>query len=284
MSNFTLPKINFNNIQIPDSNTKTIKSTKSTTPPKAPPQKLPTPDIQHELCKLRELHPKGITNVMVFDTETSALKDGHILQMSYILYNITTNTIVKTVDRIIRIDASVVISEGSYNVHHIDFAKCQRSGVPIVDALKEFYTDYVEHTDMIIGHNIKYDTNMMNLEMRRNWKALQETHPHALNLFTIGFYTEYNKSVLCTMNTTKMYYADQRYHEGKQFYYWKSPKLVELHERLYPTVSKAQRENLHNSLMDCLVTLQCYVKLWHMTEVKDSDYDKIVTSVKKSIY
>jgi len=67
--------------------------------------------------------------VLVFDTETTGLQEKsasiydkskwpYIVQLSYILYDLSSNSaLIK--DNYIAIDGSIVISQESYDIHHI---------------------------------------------------------------------------------------------------------------------------------------------------------------------
>jgi DNA polymerase III epsilon subunit-like protein len=70
-------------------------------------------------------------NVLVFDTETTGLPKSkiinpdtlhlwpHIVQLSFVIYDICTNTIVEAKDYIIKVDKSVIIDEESTKIHGI---------------------------------------------------------------------------------------------------------------------------------------------------------------------
>ena len=86
--------------------------------------------------------------VLVFDTETTGLPEKgasiydkdkwpHIIQISYILYDLSTN-LVLVKDNYIKIDDSTIIDPESFNIHHISREMLNEKGINIVVALKEF--------------------------------------------------------------------------------------------------------------------------------------------------
>jgi hypothetical protein len=50
--------------------------------------------------------------------------------------------------------------------------------------------------------------------------------------------------------------------------YIKFPTLCELYEKLFHT----KPENLHNSMMDVLVCLRCYLKMVHNIDMSDGEF------------
>ena len=86
--------------------------------------------------------------ILVFDTETTGLQEKgasiydkskwpYIIQLSYILYDISNNSsLIK--NNYIKLDESVAISQESFNIHNISREILHEQGINIVDALKEF--------------------------------------------------------------------------------------------------------------------------------------------------
>ncbi len=119
--------------------------------------------------------------LLLFDTETTGLPPKfeskvnernvllwpHILQFSYVLFDTETNTVVKKIDSIIKIPAAIIINQDSVNIHKITREKSDLEGVSIVPVIEEFMSD-LEDSDLLIGHNIEFDLNMIYAAIMRN--------------------------------------------------------------------------------------------------------------------
>jgi DNA polymerase III epsilon subunit-like protein len=116
----------------------------------------------------------------VFDTETTGLPKSkiindlslslwpHIVQFSYIIYDTELKKIVKTVDLVIRIPENINISDEVSDIHGITNFISQTSQYKIEDALIHFSNDYLNYgIDLIIGHNLSFDINMLRVELMR---------------------------------------------------------------------------------------------------------------------
>ena len=229
--------------------------------------------------------------VMVFDVETNGLlnlKRGlpclddcpHILQLSYAIYDMKYNRIVKTVDSYVNIPEHISISQEVTKINGITKDKC-RSGYPIVEILTEFYKDF-HKCSACIAHNYQFDSNMMNIEFQRSWPSLFEYYPYALSLFQPVYMKHLQMRGKCTMvenvNTCKLPQINSRFQpkEGQTPSY-KWPTLVELHKHLFKEEPKCI---MHNSMMDVLVTLRCYLQLENNTSFTDSEFQALVDKTK----
>ena len=109
--------------------------------------------------------------VIVFDTETTGLirdeEFPYILQLSYVVYNTTVNSIVTIEDDYIKIPHEVVISEESKGVHGITRELCNDKGISIQEALHKF-NRYLIMSDKVVGHNVEFDIKMVLAEAYRN--------------------------------------------------------------------------------------------------------------------
>jgi DNA polymerase III subunit epsilon len=193
--------------------------------------------------------------ILVFDTETTGLPIGknpsiitthlwpHIVQLSYILYDIELQTILDFVDVIIKLPKGVYISEESENIHRISNKICQEQGVDIVYELKLF-NDILNKADIVIGHNISFDKRMIMVECIRN--KLQQNFTKNTN----------RKPEYCTMKkSVDLCKIVAIGNNGDQYY--KYPKLIELYKYLFNSVP----DGLHNSMIDVLACLRCYGKI-----------------------
>lgn len=164
--------------------------------------------------------PKYHRRVMVFDTETSGLmpkhKFGtpfppmeeypHIMQFSWIVYNISANSIEEVVDEYVRIPDSAPINPESMKVHGITREISKEKGKSISQLLVKFYAAYMK-CDCIIAHNLRFDGEMVRKEMWRNRKDLEKIVPKdRVNLmcgvFTAKFNAAYHIDTFCTMMNT----------------------------------------------------------------------------------
>ena len=200
--------------------------------------------------------------VIVFDTETTGLPERnapftstnkwpYIIQLSYALYDISTNNIYIN-DGYIKIDDNIEISKESQKIHGITKEKLDNEGMNIKYALMQFNNMFCD-ADLVIGHNLEFDKNMIIVESLRNnidqYFTYYETKNH-----------KFKKPEYCTMkNTAKFCGIIKTNKLGKE--YFKYPKLIELYRRLFP--QEKDPKNLHNSLFDILVTLRCYLKYKH---------------------
>ena len=222
--------------------------------------------------------------IITFDTETTGLPKikmitektlhlwPHIVQFSYVIYNNETNTVLKTVDRIIKIPDNIVISEENSNIHGITDTMSKTSGVDIIHVLSEFMEDY-NNVDIVVAHNMEFDYNIIKVELMRqiyndNQPASEkEKLTQDLNCFKAS------KKLCCTMQESlEICNIKALSKDGKE--YVKFPSLSELHKHLFNVVPK----NLHNSLNDVLICLRCFYKM-HF----DVDIVVVNEQVRKSI-
>ena len=220
--------------------------------------------------------------IAVFDTETTGLPKSkiindlslvlwpHIVQFSYIIYDTELQKIIKTVDLIIRIPENINISDEVSNIHGITNFISQTSEYKIEDALIHFSRDYLNYNiDLIVGHNLSFDINMLKVELMREisiqqnllykkmfsqlFEDLNDMKPESPEL-----YCTMQKSIeLCNLKMKTKY--------GKE--YVKFPKLSELHMKLF----NSSPRNLHDSLNDVLICLRCYYMLEYKVDIIEID-------------
>lgn len=198
--------------------------------------------------------------VLVFDTETTGLPTGrnpsildtpqwpYIVQLSYIIYDISKNLIIETFDNVINLKDDVEITEDSTKIHGITKEICKSIGVPIKPALEKFNAA-IQTVDKVIGHNLSFDKRVIMVECIRN------------NVQQHFNFRQYKIPDYCTMmNSIDICKIEMTNASGKK--YFKYPKLSELHDNLFGEIPNG----LHNSFVDILICLRCYVKL-------TNDYD-----------
>ena len=207
--------------------------------------------------------------VLVFDTETTGLPEKgasiydkskwpYIVQLSYILYDLSANS-AQITDNYIAIDGSIVISQESYEIHHISREILDVQGINIVEALKGF-NECLNVCDVVVGHNISFDKRLIFVEcFRHNIKQYFTDFKHNVMI---------HKAEYCTMKNTTEFCKLERLSVSNQVYY-KHPKLSELYTILFP--NEQLPKNLHNSLVDVAMTLRCYLKYVHNFDIKGAN-------------
>lgn len=189
--------------------------------------------------------------VLVFDTETNGLPESrtakifdtekfpYILQLSYIIYDILDNKIIKVSDHYVN---NVDFSPDAYKINKITREMID-NGKNIKDVLNDFI-DSIKICDILVAHNCNFDKKIIMVECVRNQIL------YKLN------YNIKNKSNFCTMiNSTNLCKLPSNFKNGN----FKFPKLNELYHYLFN--ENIQCDNLHNSLVDCIFTTKCYIKL-----------------------
>ena len=191
--------------------------------------------------------------VLIFDTETTGLPKGrpaitdsakwpHIIQLSYILYDLEEHKILVNHDHIIKLDDSVELTEGSFKMHGISKEQSKREGITIDSAL-ELFNICLKKTNILVAHNISFDKNMILAECARN--TIQ-------SCFSKYKYLEY-----CTMKHSTELCNIETVSKVTNRTFVKFPTLTELHLKLFETTP----EGTHNSYVDILVCLRCFYKL-----------------------
>lgn len=205
--------------------------------------------------------------VLVFDTETTGLpkrneKGGspsiydskswpHIIQLSYILYDTESNKILINHDHVIRLDDDVEISEKSIEMHGISRQISKRKGIEIEEALELFHICMM-NSDMIIAHNIAFDRQMILVECIRN----KRSGP---------FKFKSPEQFFCTMKSTVDLCKIEAISKKNGEKYYKFPTLTELHYHLFGS----NPQNTHNSLVDILICLRCFVFLIRDVDIRE---------------
>jgi DNA polymerase III epsilon subunit-like protein len=185
--------------------------------------------------------------ILIIDTETTGLPKNrvsiynseswpYIIQLSFILFDVDNLNIIYKFDEYIKISENIDISEESIKIHKITRNKINSSGIDIKYALNTLNI-ILEMTDLIIGHNISFDKQMLMVEFIRN--NILSNLSHQKYFCTMRKYTNLCKIQKSTSKSTSQY---------------KFPKLSELYETLFITTPK----ELHNSYNDILICLRCY--------------------------
>lgn len=235
--------------------------------------------------------------VIVFDTETTGLPSTktitstnlhmwpHILQFSYVIYDTVLNSIIEIKDSVVRVDDDIKISKESTNIHGITNQMCEEIGVSIFTILDEFFY-YLKDCDMLIGHNISFDLNMIEVELmriicdKRNDHNNNNDNENEKIKSAMDFKQKLSnyKNIYCTLNESIQLCNIQAVSKyGKT--YLKFPKLSELHVKLFDSEPK----NLHNSLNDVLITLRCYMKIEYDIDLLEESNSFKVIAIKNKL-
>ena len=280
--------------------------------------------------------PKYHHRVMVFDTETTGLmprhKAGtpfppteaypHIMQFSWIVYNVMDNKIEEIVDEYVKIPENVPISPESIQVHGITREIANEKGKSITSLLAKFFVAYMK-CDCIVAHNLQFDSEMVRKEMWRNRVELEMklANKDRVNMmcgiFTKKFNAVYHIDTFCTMmNTiqfcgidfaaklpelkceqnlvidvssvdvssdkvdaplvdaslnpmlTEVVFVTEQKTSRKKF-----PKLNELYSKLFDTPLPM---DMHNSIVDVLVCLRCFLKVRSAKEMSEEEFLELI--------
>jgi DNA polymerase III epsilon subunit-like protein len=212
------------------------------------------------------------TKLLIFDVETTGLlpKAGepnpHIIQFSFILYNLDINIIEETHNYYICVGPDVVISPKITELTGITREMCDTKGIHIVDALLHFSRAYDQATK-VIAHNHSFDSALIKIEVERN-----RDHPRA-NFVKMFQPDGPSKIQFCTMRSS-VNICNIMVEKPGQKPYKKWPTLLELYRHLFASTP----DNLHNSIVDVLVCMRCFLKLYYNRDMGDAAFDLLVAA------
>jgi DNA polymerase III epsilon subunit-like protein len=202
----------------------------------------------------------------------------HIVQFSYIIYDISDNEICVIEDNIIRVADDVEISAESSAIHGITNEISKSGGVDLNQVLSGFF-GALKNVDILVGHNISFDINVVVVELLRIIYNQSNTVPadELLSYKTYLHMLNNYQNIHCTMqNSIDMCGIKVMGKNGRE--YNKFPKLSELHQKLFGSVPN----NLHNSLNDILITLRCYIMITLKMDVLETcDKFKTMSRVRR---
>lgn len=248
--------------------------------------------------------------ILVFDVETTGLlpksptvvnpegidPNPYIIQFSFILYNLQTRSIERKHD--FYINPPIDIPEKITEITGITKEMCVEKGVPLILALDCFYECYTM-SNTVIAHNMAFDSAMVKIELERNKEEIELLAYYCFNLFDATFEQSRGIDRFCTMRystnicnimvsrepkapkepkeilevsqdqsvVTKEVSQDPKVPTK----YKKWPTLLEFHQHLFNSVP----ENLHNSIVDVLVCLRCFLKSYKRIVIEDAEFEQM---------
>ena len=218
--------------------------------------------------------PTYLRRFLVFDVETTGLlpysrKGGvavpiteypHILQLSFAIYDLSQKQVIRKYDAYVDVPDHVVISEFITNLTGITKEKCKREGRPIVEVLEQFYEAYM-FCEGLVAHNMDFDEKMILVELERNREAVLAKAPYCFMTFNPMYEKVHGIERYCTMKKgTDICNILVESKTAGRPPSKKWPKLNELYGKLF---EGATVDGLHNSMIDVLTCLRCYLKMRH---------------------
>jgi DNA polymerase III epsilon subunit-like protein len=220
----------------------------------------------------------------------------YILQLSYIVYNIGQHKVEETYNTYIRVSPEIEISEKITEITGITRETCDKRGVHMVEVLSNFYEALVS-CDCAVAHNLEFDKEMIQIELKRNAGELARIFPTKIcNDFANMFSSPNTPELVCTMmmginicsimvdrpgSEKKISTLDESTTSlapvsiptaPKKSQYKKFPRLNELYEKLF----RETPQNLHNSLIDSLVCLRCFLHMRFHMEIPPVRFDHLM--------
>ena len=212
------------------------------------------------------------TRYLIFDVETTGLlprsqKNGvvvpiseypHILQISFAVYDITEKKIIREYDAYVKVAEDVVIPDEVTKLTGISREMVTEKGRSIVDVLEKFYEMYM-FCHGLVAHNMEFDEKMILVELERNRERIMKVAPYCFHTFNNTFEKVHGIERFCTMKKgTDLcnIMVPSKLPNGKPRKKW--PRLGELYQQLFPGENV---EGFHNSMVDVLACLRCFMKM-----------------------
>jgi DNA polymerase III epsilon subunit-like protein len=217
----------------------------------------------------------------------------YIIQFSFILYNLQTRSIERKHD--FYINPPIDIPEKITEITGITKEMCVEKGVPLILALDCFYECYTM-SNTVIAHNMAFDSAMVKIELERNKEEIELLAYYCFNLFDATFEQSRGIDRFCTMRYSTnicniMVSRVSKEPNVKDIQsinatavsqdpivpvkipakYKKWPTLLEFHQHLFNSIP----ENLHNSIVDVLVCLRCFLKSYKRIVIEDAEFEQM---------
>lgn len=151
---------------------------------------------------------------MVFDVETTGLLPKvdpvtkshptldyfpHIIQFSWVVYDLATNMIDKRCNYYIRLPKNVLVTNEITDLTGITQDMCN-AGVDLVEVLDEFCETYTK-CDFAVAHNLQFDATVILAEMTRHSNKLGKFAD--VDIFSLKYTETHQIWLYCTMSASK---------------------------------------------------------------------------------
>jgi DNA polymerase III epsilon subunit-like protein len=207
-------------------------------------------------------------------------KWNQIIQLSYILYNTDTNEFLP-VDKYAELPEELVEQflgdpESHYTITDSlrEYKKAKESNniFSLNDVLHEFLHHF-SSADLVVGHNVEYDKNMILSELMRLHLSRQDER-YLKSFIEI----QTSNKFICTAELGKNICRFERTSKtGKS--YFKTPRLNELYLHLFG--HSPIEEKLHNALNDVIITFRCFYFINYVEDIygKNREIDELIDSI-----
>ena len=166
-----------------------------------------------------------------FDTETTSLKDPHIIQFAYMITDDTGN-ILETYNQYFTTIQE--ITKDSTYIHGITPEKVIEEGLDPIIELPNIHQKMIE-CDKVISHNIDFDMKAISITREK-----------------LGLNIDIKYNTFCTMRRSKYFVG---LYNDKGWIKW--PKLIELYTFLRGEVGDVE-DKLHDAMEDVKVLKDCF--------------------------
>ena len=177
---------------------------------------------------------------LIFDTETTSKADfklpsshptqPHLVQLGMILVDTSNWNTKAQLSMLVKLREGITIDEGAESTHGISSEQCNRFGVS-PDTAVDIFSDLYQQSDIIVAHNLQFDSIVMEAALHRSTSALSK-------LIDIND----GKQRVCTMHeSTELVKLPGKYGNS---YKW--PSLSET----YSFITDEELEGGHNALVD----------------------------------
>lgn len=221
--------------------------------------------------------------VLVFDVETTGLlpkKDApiedypYIIQFSFAVYNVKTRIIEYAANYYINVECE--ISPFISQLTGVTKEMCTTIGVPLKRVLEEFY-GYYNNCGIIVAHNLNFDSTVLKMEIERHANESSVINAMKHTMFDKEYNLDRRKTTFCTMMYSInicniMAERPKKNPDAPPTYYKKFPTLLEFHRFLFGT----EPANLHNSMVDVLVCLRCFLKTCRQIHICEDEFDYMI--------
>jgi DNA polymerase III epsilon subunit-like protein len=235
-----------------------LKKTETNDQPKIPTKKVKPRELNSLVdLKTPEQYPILYPDIVCLE------KQPYLTQLSFLVLDNNFN-VVFSYNEYIKLPDHVEISALVTNITGITTEKCRSHGVDPCEALKAF-CDWFLQCDRIVAHNIQFDRTIIRFEIARHYHELVKVYPYIKIIFTNIYDRVFQLDHFDTMirgNKICGIMIPKKSGEGTKL---KLPKLVEMYQILFHKTP----DHLHNSMVDVLVTMRCYLKL--LREHRDID-------------